>query len=923
MLEMDVPKVLYCAFAEVPGPSALGTRMRHWLQVLPDDVEVDALTLRGEGLPHIQRVGLSRMMRVAAEGETFEERLQIFQRALARQLAAEPYDLVFCADVFSAEIAADAKVAQERKTKKKSVLVLEAGALPATAFASLYPVDKHDSALKQKWAQAEKKVFKAVDIVLVPSRYAARFFSARVDARRVQLLPRLVERYIFHPEAKPVKKDEVEEDNRKLVVVFERRASARRTAVLRIIQALNESTTRRQVRLAILGKAVEGDRLQADLDKLFLNRVELLDGNSPQEIAGHLCAADVVVVPSALEEGLDGFTIPHRALEAMACKKPVVVTGSEAPLRSVLQNGRCGVVVPEQDPEAAASSVVKLLESPGWRDELVQAAFAKVSESVSRRAVTPKLTTFLGDLLKMRFSPRLLEFDGELVEDPPLAGTDLLAQKPSQSPAEILAKSSAGEVTSPNPKSDAESLLPPPLALLDSLADLNKNEKAKSSKSVSTPSPPEKNDESESIVFAQNDALSSLKPDKSSSEGDEPESLVLAENEALSSIKPGQSVPAVQSKSDENDENDENDEPDSMIFAANEAADLLPTTDLLAQIPMMDDDGAFADSTFAAPRLVDAMSVPSDHISEAALDESASLDRASQGRPPPLPAKKAPVPPKKALAPENVKTSVRSSRFKSDAHPKAPAQSVLIDSDIGKEHEGESTNAAENKEIPPFERSAFTQQDHPEDIATHTRLAPSSSKRPLPRNPLEQNRRPPPIRKVAPDVDSGAQLKSTMPAFSKALRVDLQAEPEPGKSGNFASGGALADTQVSPRDILDADRNLTKEDENASNAADVVDAIRIIALGSDSKNDMHTGQDSQPRDPWRHDTVADASPLFPDSAPELVDLALNLTGDAFRPPPTRPVRIEAETSSSSQPVSKAPSFDHTTEDHALHPSSEG
>src|SRR5688572_27895133 len=102
----DGPHALFCAFAEVPGPSAAGVRTQQWLSVFGSK-EVDALSLKGTKDAHIQRLGGARMMRVPNTlGRPFLERLSTYQRALQRQIAGEQYELIWCADLFSASIAA-------------------------------------------------------------------------------------------------------------------------------------------------------------------------------------------------------------------------------------------------------------------------------------------------------------------------------------------------------------------------------------------------------------------------------------------------------------------------------------------------------------------------------------------------------------------------------------------------------------------------------------------------------------------------------------------------------------------------------------------------------------------------------------------------------------------------------------------------
>lgn|GEM_PF-1769736 len=888
MSELGLPKLLFCAFAEVPGPSAVGARMRQFLEALGEEVEVDALTLKSENLAHIQRVGLARMMRVPVGDKVFLEKLSTYQRALKRQITSERYDLVFCADVFSAEVAAEFKEQQGYK------LLAEFGVFPATAFASLYPVDKTDNELRESWEEVEDDVFDALDLVIAPSRYAARLMSNRIDARKVQLLPRLVERHFFHP---PERKADTD-DPRKLVVVFERRASARRTAVLRVLQALNECTTRRQVRLALLGQEPDKDRMPQDLDKLFLQRVELMAGNSREEIAAVLQQADVVVVPSSAEESVDGFALPHRALEAMSCQAAVVVTGGEGPFRGSLQNGHEGVVVAEHAPDEAATAVVKLLESPKWRITVAEDAAVRVAETASRRGLIAQFVDLIAGQLGTALEPRQLEIDGEFVIDPPtLERTGDRTQRPIT------------KETRKDPRFKDPTLLPAPIP-------------------VGSSAPGDDDDAGEGPA-----------------DGDfgEPSLGDFAEPSLSDFAEPTFSVHTAEVKAEPAPQP----EPDSIIFAANDFAspnagtadtmmppiqepaspneppsttthdDLPPPPVASAEADALFEsgEGAFAESTAAAPRLVDSVSAPS---KESLLDDNASLSGAAS-----LPVRRGK--PKELLKPGTPVSADAKTRVAMVVDPSAPTapnpRAPGPDAPASKGIEAKVSPVLsplgpgdDTERLPPaFGDTPLTVQENPGDIPTQTATGAV---------PIS------PVRKVDPSTDSGAHLKAAIPAFSKALQIDISARNEKapggandfrgGSDGGFESGGH-ADTQINP--VAPSGERppgvLTTEDPSKGQLPP------NFAMGTSelSLSDLQ----EQSRDPWTHDTVADARPLF-DSSPEEVDLSLRLGADGFLPSPT--VRVETATPASTgsdAPASKAGGpMDHTTEDVAgVHPSSEG
>lgn len=86
-----------------------------------------------------------------------------------------------------------------------------------------------------------------------------------------------------------------------------------------------------------------------------------------QDVGDLLCASDVFVFPS-LYEGLGGAL-----LEAMALRVPIVASSAPA-IREVLDDGRCGTLVPVADASALAAAVTDVLYHPAGALGRVEAA---------------------------------------------------------------------------------------------------------------------------------------------------------------------------------------------------------------------------------------------------------------------------------------------------------------------------------------------------------------------------------------------------------------------------------------------------------------------------------------------------------------------------------------------------------------------
>lgn len=460
-------RVLFCAFAEVPGPSAAGARTAHWLSVLGHK-EVDALCLKGKKDAHIQRYGGARMMRVPNTiDKPFLERLSTYQRALQRQLkGGDSYDLVWCADLFSASAAAPL-------VPKGTPLFVEIAEVPSLLSAARALVGDSAEEHSAKWLQQEKTAIRAATRVVVPSRHAAKLLSERVDARLLWMLPRCVDRAAFSPPSVEVS---LEEDRR--VVVFGGREGRWLRGAVSLAHAL-VSRLPRAVQVGVVGApGIHDAELRALLDKRDLTeRVVLIDADAPPAVAGALALANVVVVPSSAEDELEPFAMPHRALEAMACGRAVVVTGPDAAFREAGIPGEHFLVAPARDPLRVADLVVGLLGDAPKREALGRAAARHVEKSADLMVRAEEVRERLAATLKVRLKvhrPRIDNPDtsSRSVSEPQVAA----ARTPAASPAEqmataVVAASLSGE-TAPTPPAPAagqsrRGAAPPKLASLE------------------------------------------------------------------------------------------------------------------------------------------------------------------------------------------------------------------------------------------------------------------------------------------------------------------------------------------------------------------------------------------------------------------------------------------------------------------------
>ncbi|MFB3853314.1 MAG: glycosyltransferase family 4 protein [Vicinamibacterales bacterium] len=96
------------------------------------------------------------------------------------------------------------------------------------------------------------------------------------------------------------------------------------------------------------------------------------------QVAGHLAAADVAVVPSVRDDSGNVDGLPNVVMEALASGTPLVTTAAGG-IGAVVEHGRTALVVAQRDPAGLACAIDALLGDPARRAELGRAARTDVA----------------------------------------------------------------------------------------------------------------------------------------------------------------------------------------------------------------------------------------------------------------------------------------------------------------------------------------------------------------------------------------------------------------------------------------------------------------------------------------------------------------------------------------------------------------
>lgn len=129
-----------------------------------------------------------------------------------------------------------------------------------------------------------------------------------------------------------------------------------------LIKAFSRVVKAMDARVIILGEGSERGSLENLSAELGLTEKISFPGfqNNPYPF---LFNADIFVLPSRYEG------LPMAVLEAMACGLPIIAADCKSGPREILQNGRCGLLVPVEDEAALAEGILNLLRDHALREK--------------------------------------------------------------------------------------------------------------------------------------------------------------------------------------------------------------------------------------------------------------------------------------------------------------------------------------------------------------------------------------------------------------------------------------------------------------------------------------------------------------------------------------------------------------------------
>lgn len=149
--------------------------------------------------------------------------------------------------------------------------------------------------------------------------------------------------------------------------------------ILTAIEALRRVLERYpKAKYILCGEGPQRGDLEQAVDRAGLRAaVEFRGWLSQAALREEFARAHLFLHPSEMAKDSDQEGVPNSMLEAMATGLPVVAT-QHGGIPEAVEDGRDGLLVPERSPEALASAILRLLESPG----LLGACSRQARESV-------------------------------------------------------------------------------------------------------------------------------------------------------------------------------------------------------------------------------------------------------------------------------------------------------------------------------------------------------------------------------------------------------------------------------------------------------------------------------------------------------------------------------------------------------------
>jgi glycosyltransferase involved in cell wall biosynthesis len=233
------------------------------------------------------------------------------------------------------------------------------------------------SLARRHFAKGNWRVFRDCEaIVLSRQQLADTCRSHRLDPMRVHVVPHGLDTSVFRPRPPAEARAAVGLPEGFLFMCAGRLERGKGTHHALNALAL-EGERLHNVRLLVVGDGAERGALERLAQELGVTeRVIFAGAQAPERMPVYLAAADALLFPTELNEAL-----PLILLQAMACRLPVIASGTGAIPDVIDRPGENGLLVPPGEVHALADAANALHEDGGLRERLARGGVARVHEA--------------------------------------------------------------------------------------------------------------------------------------------------------------------------------------------------------------------------------------------------------------------------------------------------------------------------------------------------------------------------------------------------------------------------------------------------------------------------------------------------------------------------------------------------------------
>lgn len=169
-----------------------------------------------------------------------------------------------------------------------------------------------------------------------------------------------------------------------------------RKGVRYLIEAMAHLRGHPEARLTIVGGGPERESLAALVGRLGLHeRVDFAGRISEEALVDHYQSCDLFVLPSIVDATGDTEMLGMVLLEAMRYRRPVIASDVGG-IPDIVQHGENGLLVPQQDPEALAAAIQRLLDDRDYAIRLGESGYGYARQHFSWEAVVSETRKLYG-----------------------------------------------------------------------------------------------------------------------------------------------------------------------------------------------------------------------------------------------------------------------------------------------------------------------------------------------------------------------------------------------------------------------------------------------------------------------------------------------------------------------------------------------